>query len=179
MQAERQLEGQEQVHRPEEVVGSALQVVRKSRKGGSEVGGMGRSSSLALDVALTQRRSAVRIRPGPPILLSESSSSGTPTLGGMPSKYLTLLDDDDVRRWYGNLAAMSAVTAGMYLREAKGKKFRDESTDFVRRLEKEGRAGRARRRPHSPRREGEPQQGPSPVLHFRPPGGPCVRGGAP
>ena len=77
----------------------------------------------------------------------------------MPSKYLTLLDDDDVRRWYENLAAKSAVTAGVYLRglglycamngttpgrilrEAKGKKFRDEFTDFVRRLEKEGRAG--------------------------------------
>jgi site-specific recombinase XerC len=75
------------------------------------------------------------------------------------SKYAHLLEDEDVRRWYENLAAKSAVTAGVYLRtlgfycEVNGtdpkallevagtKAFRDGFMDFVRRLEREGRAG--------------------------------------
>jgi len=70
-----------------------------------------------------------------------------------------LLEDEDVRRWYDNLAARSVITAGVYLRtlglycelndvtpkeiltRAKGKRFRDGFTDFVRKLEKEGKAG--------------------------------------
>ena len=32
------------------------------------------------------------------------------------AKYGRLLEDDDVRRWHGNLAASSAVTAEVYLR---------------------------------------------------------------
>jgi hypothetical protein len=77
----------------------------------------------------------------------------------LPSKYQDLLDDDDVRRWHDNLAARSVVTAGVYLRgmglycelnhttprrilqQAKTKGFRDSFTDFVREMEKKGRAG--------------------------------------
>ncbi len=75
------------------------------------------------------------------------------------SKYKHLLDDQDVRRWYENLEAKSVITATVYLRtlglysnlakttpkgilaEARSKKFRDEFTDFIRRMEKEGKAG--------------------------------------
>lgn len=75
------------------------------------------------------------------------------------SKYKHLLDDQDVRRWYENLEAKSIITATVYLRtmglycslerttpkrilaEAKSKKFRDGFTDFIRRMEKEGKAG--------------------------------------
>ena len=75
------------------------------------------------------------------------------------SKYKHLLEDQDVRRWYENLEAKSVITATVYLRtlglycnlaetspreilrEARSKKFRDEFTDFIRRMEKEGKAG--------------------------------------
>jgi len=75
------------------------------------------------------------------------------------SKYERLLEDQDVRRWYENLEARSIITATVYLRtmglycalekttpkkilaEARSKRFRDEFTDFVRRMEKDGKAG--------------------------------------
>ncbi|MDG6978048.1 MAG: site-specific integrase [Nitrososphaerota archaeon] len=75
------------------------------------------------------------------------------------SKYKHLLEDQDLRRWYENLEAKSIITATVYLRtmglycalekttpkkilaEAKSKEFRDEFTDFIRRMEKEGKAG--------------------------------------
>jgi hypothetical protein len=75
------------------------------------------------------------------------------------SKYTHLLEDKDVRRWFENLEAKSIITATVYLRtmglycalegttpkkilaEAKSKRFRDEFTDFIRRMEKEGKAG--------------------------------------
>jgi hypothetical protein len=74
-------------------------------------------------------------------------------------KYDYLLKDDDVRRWYGNLVASSAITADVYLRvlgrycelndstpkkillEAETKEFRDSFIDFVRKLESQGKAG--------------------------------------
>jgi len=77
----------------------------------------------------------------------------------MSAKYLTLLRDLDVKRWFDNLSARSTLTATVYLRalglycesnhttpagvlKAAGtKEFRDGFTDFVRRLEREGRAG--------------------------------------
>ena len=77
----------------------------------------------------------------------------------MGSKYDGLLLDKDVERWYENLAAKSIITADVYLRslglycslnntspkkilEQSGRKrFRDDFSDFVRRLEKEGKAG--------------------------------------
>ena len=67
----------------------------------------------------------------------------------MSSKYSTLLEDQDVRRWIDNLAANSAITAEVYLRtmglycdlehttpnkilkDAPSKRFRDQFTDFV------------------------------------------------
>ncbi len=75
------------------------------------------------------------------------------------SKYKHLLEDQDVRRWYENLEAKSIITATVYLRtlglycnlvkttpkrilaEAPTKKFRDGFTDFIRKMEKDGRAG--------------------------------------
>ena len=75
------------------------------------------------------------------------------------SKYKHLLDDKDVTRWYENLEAKSVITATVYLRtlglycglletspkailkEAPSKKFRDGFTDFIRRMEKDGKAG--------------------------------------
>jgi hypothetical protein len=77
----------------------------------------------------------------------------------MRAKYAYLLEDEDVRRWFDNLAAKSLLTATVYLRNfglycdlnktdpksilkvAGTKAFRDGFTDFVRRLEQEGRAG--------------------------------------
>ncbi|MEM2904802.1 MAG: site-specific integrase [Candidatus Bathyarchaeia archaeon] len=79
----------------------------------------------------------------------------------MQPKYTHLLDDEDVRRWHENLAAKSLVTAGVYLRglglycekndttpreilekaRRDGKAFRDGFSDFVRALEREGKAG--------------------------------------
>ncbi|MEM2123399.1 MAG: site-specific integrase [Candidatus Bathyarchaeia archaeon] len=77
----------------------------------------------------------------------------------MKAKYAYLLRDEDVRRWFENLAARSYVTATVYLRTlgfycelnktdpkalleiAKTKAFRDGFSDFVRRLEREGKAG--------------------------------------
>lgn len=79
------------------------------------------------------------------------------------SKHKHLLEDQDVRRWYKNLEAKSVITATVYLRtlglyceltetspkeilaEARSKRFRDEFTDFIRRMEKEGKAGFLRR----------------------------------
>jgi hypothetical protein len=75
------------------------------------------------------------------------------------SKYRHLLEDQDVRRWYENLEAKSVITATVYLRtlglycelvetspkkiltEARSKRFRDGFTDFIRKMEKEGKAG--------------------------------------
>jgi len=75
------------------------------------------------------------------------------------AKHGRLLGDRDVRRWHENLAARSVITADVYLRtlglfcelnsttpkeiltKAKGKLFRDRFTDFVRELERQGRAG--------------------------------------
>jgi len=77
----------------------------------------------------------------------------------LQSKYACLLEDDDVKRWFDNLAARSMVTAMVYLRTlglyckmnktdpksilkiARTKSFRDGFIDFVRKLEKEGKAG--------------------------------------
>jgi site-specific recombinase XerC len=70
-----------------------------------------------------------------------------------------LLRDEDVKRWFDNLAAKSIITASVYLRTlglycelnktnpkdiikaAETKAFRDNFMDFVRRLEREGKAG--------------------------------------
>ena len=78
---------------------------------------------------------------------------------GMRAKYQHLFQDEDVRRWYDNLAAKSELTATTYLRTlgyycelnqttpkailrvAKTKGFRDGFSDFVRQQEKEGKAG--------------------------------------
>jgi len=75
------------------------------------------------------------------------------------AKYGYLLEDEDVRRWFDNLAAKSLLTATVYLRnlglycelngtdpkgilrDAGSKAFRDRFADFVRRLEREGKAG--------------------------------------
>ena len=75
------------------------------------------------------------------------------------SKYKHLLEGQDVRRWYENLEAKSVITATVYLRtlglycelvktspkeilsDARSKKFRDGFTDFIRRMEREGKAG--------------------------------------
>ena len=75
------------------------------------------------------------------------------------SKYKHLLEDEDVRRWYENLEAKSIITATVYLRtmglycnlerttpkrilaEARSKAFRDRFTDFIRRMERDGKAG--------------------------------------
>jgi hypothetical protein len=77
----------------------------------------------------------------------------------MRAKYARLLEDADVRRWFDNLAAKSIVTATVYLRTlglycelnrtdpkaiikaARTKAFRDDFTDFIRRMEREGKAG--------------------------------------
>ena len=77
----------------------------------------------------------------------------------MRAKYAYLLEDKDVRRWFDNLAAKSLLTATVYLRNlglycelnktdpksilkvAGTKAFRDGFTDFVRKLEREGKAG--------------------------------------
>jgi hypothetical protein len=77
----------------------------------------------------------------------------------MRAKYAHLLEDADVRRWFDNLAAKSVVTATVYLRTlrlycelngsdpkailkaARTKAFRDDFTDFIRRMEREGKAG--------------------------------------
>ena len=77
----------------------------------------------------------------------------------MQSKYAYLLEDVDVKRWFENLAARSKVTAMVYLRTlglycemnktdpkalltvAKTKEFRDGFIDFVRSLERQGKAG--------------------------------------
>ncbi|SJK85527.1 site-specific integrase [Cuniculiplasma divulgatum] len=79
----------------------------------------------------------------------------------MQPKYRELLLDEDVRRWFENLNAKSVLTATVALRNlghyceltettpdeilkkarASEKDFRYEFTDFVRKLEKEGKAG--------------------------------------
>jgi len=77
----------------------------------------------------------------------------------MKAKYAYLLKDGDVKRWFDNLNAKSVLTATVYLRAlgfycklnktdpksvlkvAKTKTFRDGFMDFVRKLEKEGKAG--------------------------------------
>ncbi len=74
-------------------------------------------------------------------------------------KYGDLLSDKDVRRWHDNLAANSPITAEVYLRtlglycdllhtapknilkDAPKKRFRDDFTDFVREMERKGKAG--------------------------------------
>jgi len=76
-------------------------------------------------------------------------------------KYEKLLDNDNIRRWYENIKAGSKITADVYLRtlglfcelnntttdeiikkaEVTPKKFKNEFMDFVRRLEKENKAG--------------------------------------
>ncbi|MEE9458210.1 MAG: site-specific integrase [Candidatus Bathyarchaeia archaeon] len=77
----------------------------------------------------------------------------------MKASYLPLLENKDVKRWYDNLGAKSNLTATVYIRTlrlycdlnkttpkkilkvAKTKKFRDDFTDFIRELEKQGKAG--------------------------------------
>ena len=76
-------------------------------------------------------------------------------------KYRELLLDDDVKRWFENLKAKSVLTATVYLRglgyycylnntnpkeilknaRNNEKEFKDKFIDFVRKLEKEGKAG--------------------------------------
>ena len=75
------------------------------------------------------------------------------------AKYARLLSDADVSRWHDNLAAGSVITAEVYLRtlglycdlahttpkkileDAPSKRFRDSFTDFVRDMERKGKAG--------------------------------------
>ena len=75
------------------------------------------------------------------------------------AKYLHLLENDKVRRWYENLNARSYLTASTWLRtlgyyceledttpdrllsDMKRAEFRDKFADFVRKMEKEGKAG--------------------------------------
>ena len=75
------------------------------------------------------------------------------------SKYAHLLEDKDVRRWYEDLEAKSVITATVYLRtlglycdlaetspkdilaKATSKGFRDGFTDFIRGMERQGKAG--------------------------------------
>ena len=79
----------------------------------------------------------------------------------MQPKYRDLLLDEDVRRWFENLKAKSILTAAVALRNLghyceltqtdpkkilkkaseKEKDFRYEFTDFVRKMEKDGKAG--------------------------------------
>ncbi len=79
----------------------------------------------------------------------------------MQPKYRELLLDEDVRRWFENLRAKSVLTATVALRNlghycelteatpkdilakarSNEKDFRYEFTDFVRKMEKEGKAG--------------------------------------
>ena len=77
----------------------------------------------------------------------------------MEAKYLDLLKDRNVKRWYENLRAKSVLTATVALRnlghyceientnpkniiiEMKEGNFRDKFFDFVRKLEEEGKAG--------------------------------------
>ncbi|MEE9282680.1 MAG: hypothetical protein V3U49_01240 [Nitrososphaerales archaeon] len=77
----------------------------------------------------------------------------------MSTKYADLLNDKDVKRWYENLLARSDLTATVYLRslglfcslnktspkkildQSSTKRFRDNFTDFVRKQEREGKAG--------------------------------------
>jgi len=77
----------------------------------------------------------------------------------LKAKYAYLLEDEDVKRWFDNLAARSIVTATVYLRTlglyckltktdpkailkvARTKAFRDNFTDFIRRMESKGKAG--------------------------------------
>ncbi|PUA34392.1 MAG: hypothetical protein B9J98_00685 [Candidatus Terraquivivens tikiterensis] len=86
------------------------------------------------------------------------------------AKYKDLLKDEDVKRWFENLAAKSYVTPTVYLRTlglfcelnrtdpksilraAGTKDFRDSFSDFVRRLEGEGEG----RLLHSEVQEGPP-----------------------
>jgi len=78
---------------------------------------------------------------------------------GLGMKYGYLLEDEDVKRWFENLAAKSIITATVYLRTlglycelnntdpkaiirvAGTKAFRDGFMDFVRGLERQGKAG--------------------------------------
>jgi len=80
-------------------------------------------------------------------------------IGGYEGQVRLFAEDEDVKRWFDNLAAKSYLTATVYLRnlgfycEVNGtspksllkvagtKAFRDGFTDFVRRLEREGKAG--------------------------------------
>lgn len=75
------------------------------------------------------------------------------------AKYGNLLLDDTVRRWHENLNAKSMITAEVYLRtlglfcelnntdpreiikNGKSKEFKESFSDFVRKLEREGKAG--------------------------------------
>ena len=77
----------------------------------------------------------------------------------MASKYAYLMNDAGVRRWFENLKSRSIITATVYLRNfglycklnqtspkevleaATTRKFKDDFTDFVRKLESEGKAG--------------------------------------
>ena len=74
-------------------------------------------------------------------------------------KYKILLANKDVRRWNENVSAGSVITGEVYLRtlglycelqntrperivkDAKNGKLKNDFMDFVRRLEKEGKAG--------------------------------------
>jgi len=77
----------------------------------------------------------------------------------MPGKYANLTNDPDVRRWFENLKSRSIITATVYLRclglycdlnqttpkqileKAGTKKFKNDFTDFIRKLENQGKAG--------------------------------------
>ena len=77
----------------------------------------------------------------------------------MKPKYLGMLENEKVRRWYENLEAKSILTATVFLRvlgyycelnrtnpdailnDARAGRLKDDFTDFVRRMEKKGRAG--------------------------------------
>ena len=77
----------------------------------------------------------------------------------MKPKYLGMLENEKVRRWYENLEAKSILTATVFLRvlgyycelnrtnpdailnDARAGRLKDDFTDFVRKMEKKGRAG--------------------------------------
>ena len=76
----------------------------------------------------------------------------------MKPKYLSMLENEKVRRWYENLEAKSILTATVFLRvlgyycelnrtnpdailnDARAGRLKDDFTDFVRKMEKKGRA---------------------------------------
>src|SRR2546428_12945012 len=125
------------------------------------------SWSSGYDIALTQRRSPVRIRSSPLNFRFETYISRAanlfrmvrvPEKVGRGAKYLRLLEDPSVQRWHRNVARGSQITADVYMRRlghvcatrgtspsallALGsKERRDFVADLVSDMEDAGRAG--------------------------------------